>query len=239
MPADNLAIVLTGTIVPNAPFSTHNDPQTRRREYLAAIRFYSQFAPVYFLENSIYSLRDDAEFNQLANVMIRQRPPSTAPERGKGYQEFEMIDGWLLSEPQPPLRWIKITGRYLYRNFANLLADCGQEQRAKIIIDRCARFQSARSCLFYVATEFYLKHIAGIYRHCDDRSGEWIERVLYRQLAPLPPVNTRVFSVEPDLSAISGSTGSHMESKPARYKLKQLLRCLNYAVDQRQLWYAR
>ena len=116
MPPNDLAIVLTGTIVPSAPFTVHNDPRIRRREYLEAIRFYSEFAPVYFLENSPYPLGDDAEFNQFPNVRLRQRPLSTKPERGKGYQEFEMIDGWLLNEPQPPRRWVKITGRYLYRN---------------------------------------------------------------------------------------------------------------------------
>lgn len=239
MPVDDLSIVLTGTIVPNAPFTVHSDPQKRRREYLTALRFYNQFAPVYFLENSTYALSDDKEFNQLPNVKIRQRPISSLPERGKGYQEFEMIDGWLLNEPQPPQRWMKITGRYLYRNFVELLADCRPERRAELIIDRCARFQSARTCLFYVMTEFYLQHIASIYHRCDDESGAWIERVIYQQLASLPSPNTRVFSVEPDLIAISGSTGGHMESKPTRYLLKRMLRRFNYALDRRELWYAR
>jgi hypothetical protein len=239
MPIDDLAIVLTGTIVPNAPFTAHNDPQARRQEYLSALRFYSQFAPVYFLENSIYPLSDDAEFHQLANVMIRQLPPSKSPERGKGYQEFEMIDGWLLSESQPPPRWIKITGRYFYRNFAELLADCRPQHKAEMIIDRCARFQSARTCLFYVVTDFYLQHIAGVFHRCDDERGDWIEHVVYRQLASLPSSNTRVFFVEPHLTAISGSTGSYMQSKPIQYFLKQTLRRLNCRLDQRRLWYAR
>lgn len=237
---DDIAIVLTGTIIPNAPFTAYSDPLKRRREYLEAIRFYGQFAPVYFLENSTYTLSDDAEFNELANVAIRQRPISAAPGRGKGYQEFEMIDGWLISEPQPPLRWIKITGRYRYRNFARLLADCRSEHKAEMIIDRCARFKYVRSCLFYTTTEFYLKHIAGIYLGCDDEDADsWIEYVLYRRLASLPLSNTRVFSVEPHLTAVSGMTGTLMDTRPGRYLLKQVLRRVNYAFDQRRLWYIR
>lgn len=236
MPVDDLAIVLTGTIVPNAPFTAHNDPQTRRQEYLTALRFYSQFASVYFLENSIYPLSDDAEFNQLANVTIRQRPPSRSPERGKGYQEFEMIDGWLLSEPQPPPRWIKITGRYFYRNFTVLLSDCKHEQEAKMIIDRCARFHYARTCLFYVETEFYHERLAGIYLDCNDDLDETIERVLCRHLSSLPQAQVRLFSIEPRLTGINGTSGSSLEMKRATYLVKRVWRRANYLMNNRKLW---
>lgn len=237
---DDIAIVLTGTIVPNAPFTAYNDPQVRRREYLEALKFYSQFAPVYFLENSTYPLADDAEFNQLSNVMIRQRPVSALPERGKGYQEFEMIDGWLMNEAPPPSRWIKITGRYLYRNFAALLADCRREQTARIIIDQCPRSQKARSYLFCIETEFYREHIAGAYRECDDPSGNWIEYVLFRRLANLSASRMRqmrLFAAEPQLQAISGSTGGNLETPPLKFAAKQVLRRINYLFDQRMLWY--
>lgn len=239
MLVDNLAIVLTGTITPNAPFTVHNDPQIRRREYLEAINFYRKFAPVYFLENSGYPLIDDAEFNQFSNVMLRPRPRSTSPERGKGYQEFEMLDGWLADEPDQPRRWLKITGRYLYRNFARLLDDCHREQQAQIIIDRCALSRIARSYLFYIESDFYRDHLAGIYRECQDDAGEWIERVLYRHLAKLPDLKARIFSLEPRLTGVSGTTGSSIETQESRYLIKRILRKLNYWLDARQLWYTR
>jgi hypothetical protein len=236
MPIDDLAIVLTGTIVPNAPFTAHNDPQARRQEYLSALRFYSQFAPVYFLENSIYPLSDDAEFHQLANVMIRQLPPSKSPERGKGYQEFEMIDGWLLSESQLPPRWIKITGRYFYRNFANLMADCRNEYKAKMVIDRCARFHYARTCLFYVETGFYLNYLTGLYRNCNDNLNETVERVLYRYLTSLAASQVRLFSVEPRLMGISGTSGSSLAMKQSTYLFKRVWRKANCLVNNQKLW---
>lgn len=241
MPVDgkDLAIVLTGTIIPNAPFTAHNDPQRRRREYLEAISFYSRFAPVYFLENSSYRLADDEEFNSLPGVKLRQMPMSESPERGKGFQEFEMIDGWIANELQPPKRWIKITGRYLYRNFADVFADCRLERKASMIIDRCARSRIARSYLFSVESEFYRKHIAGIYRECDDDAGQWIERVLYRRLAELTSTDVRLFSIEPRLTGVSGTTGGSIETKASRYWIKRILRKLNYAIDRRQLWYTR
>ncbi len=239
MPVDDLAIVLTGTIIPNAPFTAYSDPQQRRREYLEAIRFYRQFAPVYFLENSSYPLGDDAEFNAYPDVMIRQRPTSTAPQRGKGYQEFEMIDGWLMDEPQPPQRWVKITGRYFYRNFAELLKDCRCRQQASIIIDQCPLSRIARTYLFYVKSDFYRAHLASLYRECDDSAGEWIERVFYRRLAGLPKAESRMFSIEPRLTGISGTTGGSIETRQSRYLIKRILRKLNFALDNHQLWYTR
>lgn len=238
LPTD-LAIVLTGTIVPNAPFTAHSDPQIRRREYLEAINFYRKFATVYFLENSTYALEDDAEFNKLSNVLIRKCPVSSSPERGKGYQEFEMIDCWLLSESELPLRWIKITGRYLYRNFSDLFENCCQQRQAQIIIDRCAFSQIARSYLFCVESEFYQQHIAGLYRECNDETGEWVERVLYRRLASLSKADARLFSLEPRLTGISGTTGGSIETQSSRYQVKRILRKLNYLLNCRQLWYTR
>ncbi|MEP7338561.1 MAG: hypothetical protein ABI977_12555 [Acidobacteriota bacterium] len=237
MPVEDIAIVLTGTIIPNAPFTAHNDPQVRRREYLEAIRFYRQFAPVYFLENSSYALGDDAEFNAFPDVMIRQRPTSIAPQRGKGYQEFEMIDGWLMDEPRPPRRWVKITGRYLYQNFASLLVDCRRQPQARILIDQCARSRKARGYLFCVETEFYRERIAGAYRECDDASGNWIEYVLYNCLSRVPDTQVRLFAEEPQLRAISGSTGGDLETPPVKFAVKRVLRWINYFFDEQRLWY--
>jgi hypothetical protein len=234
---DDLAIVLTGTIVPNAPFTAHNDPKIRRQEYLTAINFYRQFAPVYFLENSAYALESDGEFNQFPNVMIRHQPASTSPERGKGYQEFEMLDGWLCSEPHPPRRWMKITGRYLYPNIPMLLSDCRGEQSFRIVIDQCLRSRKARGYLFCVETEFYQKYLAGAYRDCDDASGEWIEYVLYRCLSKAPASQVRLFAEEPQLSAISGSTGGNLETPLMKFAMKKMLRRINYLFDKRRLWY--
>ena len=68
----NIAIVLTGTITPNTNLvNNHLDPQARRNEYLAAINFYRQFGEVYFLENSIYPLDRDPDFQDIPNVFIR------------------------------------------------------------------------------------------------------------------------------------------------------------------------
>jgi hypothetical protein len=111
----NLSIVLTGTIIPNTTLHTqYVDPEARRQDYLNAIHFYRNFAPVYFLENSSYDLKGDRAFQAIPKVTVHQFNASS-PARGKGFQEFEMLDQWIAIEPNLPKRWVKITGRYLER----------------------------------------------------------------------------------------------------------------------------
>jgi hypothetical protein len=64
---NKFAIVLTGTITPNSIRTTHVDTMMRRQEYLNAVKFYTKFAPVFFLENSCYSLDQDKEFSEIQN----------------------------------------------------------------------------------------------------------------------------------------------------------------------------
>jgi hypothetical protein len=234
-----MAIVLSGTIVPNAPFTPYAEPAVRRKEYLDAINFYGRFAPVYFLENSSYCLAEDAAFTERPMLAVRKFPPSKYRERGKGYQEFEMLDAWVASDPAIPSRWMKITGRYLYRNFPALLRDALENGSARMIIDRHKRSRFARSSLFYVETEFYREHLMGIYRACDDRTGVWIEHVLYQRLAGRRNDEVRAFAVEPRLTAIGGSSGVTLESRPHKYWIKSLLRRVNHFADRQFIWYVK
>jgi hypothetical protein len=235
--ANELTIVLTGTITPSLSFVEPADPVTRRSEYLAALDFYRQFAPVVFLENSGYQLQDDPAFQALSNVTPYKLPPSCLPERGKGYQEFEMLERWMRECGNLPARFMKVTGRYLYLNFTTLLADCRAGWPAQMVIDLCPRSGRALSSLFCVETHFFGKRLRGLYRECDDRAGNWIERVLYRQLSAYPANVVRSFAVEPDLSAVCGSTGQALAVSRGKYAVKQALRRLNCAIDRQRLWY--
>lgn len=236
MTAEQIAIVLTGTIIPNADFTVYADPQIRRSEYLQAVRFYRQFAPVWFLENSSWDLLSDSEFTSIPDLRLRKFPLSRFPERGKGYQEFEMLDRWLACEA-PPRRWIKVTGRYIYRNFEAVLNDCCNFSTARLLIDQQARAQVSRSAIFCIDTEFYQEYLRGLYQQCDDQSGAWIERVLYQRLLNCPASEVHMFSVEPWLAGISGSLGVSLERKLLRHRAKQLLRRINFAVDRSRIWY--
>jgi hypothetical protein len=234
-----LPIVLTGTVTPNAQFTVHNDPIARRREYLAAVRFYSNYAPVYFLENSEYPFEDDPEFLAFPSLQIRRFPRSLHYERGKGFQEFEMIDEWLRTESPRPARWLKVTGRYIFRNISSILRSCERSIHDPLVIDIVPRSRIARTHIFCIDSEFYMQRIFGRFRHCDDRKGRWIERVLYDELGHVSPLPSVTFGVEPALEARSGSTGAPIHVSDRAFGLKSLLRRANRVIDCRRLWYAK
>lgn len=235
----DIHIVLTGTIVPNANFTVVNDPSRRRQEYLQSIEYYSKFAPVHFLENSLYDIDNDAEFGSDDRVTIRQFPVSTHFTRGKGYQEFEMLDSWISSDSILPARWVKITGRYTVRNISEILMDCRRVPDVPFIIDLCRRSKIARTHLFCAETSFYKSHLLNSYKQCNDESGEWIERVLFKRILSWNESRTRTFSVEPNVTAVSGSTGANQEISPSRHRINSMLRSVNHVFDKRCLWYPK
>ena len=234
-----MPIVLTATIIPNLPGGAAENPEKRLAEYLTVRNFCLQHAPVIFLENSGYPLKKHSEWQETDRLRIHQYEKSEFPERGKGYQEFEMLDAWICSERQPPERWLKISGRYQVLNLKAILEECRHNQESSLVIDQLGRSRQARTYLFCTRTEFYHKRLMGRYRECDDRTGEWIERVLYRELEKEPRAAIRCFKTQPRLRAVAGSSGNHFSNGKFSWQAKQTLRRLNQLIDESRLWYAR
>jgi hypothetical protein len=236
MPGE-IPIVLTATVIPNGVTAAISDPESRLQEYMAAVAFYREFAPVFFLENSAYPLEKHPEFRQTERLQVRRFQPSANPEHGKGYQEFEMLDAWMSSEARPPGQWLKISGRYQFLNISNILAECRSEAGVPLIIDQARRSSMARTYYFCATTEFYRNEMKGLYRQCDDRTGEWIERILFRKLKRAGDV--RYFVTQPRIRAIAGGTGGSFPTGKGQWLFKQILRHLNRLADKRYLWHAK
>ncbi len=234
-----IPIVLTATVVPTVTGAAVVDPAARLAEYAKAVQFYVRHAPVIFLENSSYPLERHAEFRETARLRVRRFAPSANPERGKGYQEFEMIDAWLFSEPQPPARWLKITGRYQILNIPSLLAECRQDPDSGLIIDQVPRAGMARTYVFCARTDFYRERLRGLYQQCDDRTGAWIERVLFRELKGRPAAEVHLFVTQPRLDAKAGTSGAAFPTGRGQWLGKQILRRLNRLVDRQYSWYSK
>jgi hypothetical protein len=232
-----IAIVLTGTIVPNSILTVHTNSEIRRQEYLQAIRFYTQFAVVYFLENSIYPVEQDNEFLAIENLLIRKMPVSLFYEKGKGYQEFEMIDRWLEQEQDPPSTWFKISGRYVFENFGAILAECLNEQKHQLVIDQLFHHNFATTSIFWITTVYYLKHFKNIYKTCDDLVGEFIEIAIFKELAENPTDPIRLFTNVRKIKTVSGSTGKKINNSGIIYDLKVIARQINLLVSDRYILY--
>jgi hypothetical protein len=233
----NIAIVLTGTIIPNSILTIHTNSEIRKQEYLQAIQFYTQFATVYFLENSTYPVEQDNDFLAIENLLIRKMPVSLFHEKGKGYQEFEMIDRWLEQEQDPPLTWFKISGRYVFENFGDILAECLNERKHQLVIDQLFHHNFATTTIFWITTVYYLKHFKNIYKTCDDLAGEFIEIAIFKKLTENLDDPIRLFNHVRKITAISGSTGKKINNSGIIYTLKVIARRLNLLVSDRYILY--
>jgi hypothetical protein len=233
----SLPIIMTGTIIPNAISTKHVDLEDRRKEYLENIHFYSKFSTVFFLENSSYDLLSDPDFN-IKNVHLRKFKPSLYAEKGKGFQEFEMIDSWIKTEKNLPERWIKVTGRYKFLNFQQLLSDCEKNPYYDLIADRNYFFKLCHTHIFCVNSNFYKTTFLGLYNHCDDRVFNALELVVEREVTQHMS-SFRIFSVEPELVGISGTLGTDLKVSSIVYNFRKIARAINYKLDPKSIWYRR
>lgn len=236
---DEIPIVLTATVIPNNPGAGPVNIEARLREYISALEFYLRVAPVIFLENSSYPLEQHPEFQESDRLRVHRFQPSRSPERGKGYQEFEMLDAWISSEARPPKHWLKITGRYQILNISSILNECSENAGIGLLIDQIPRTTAARTYLFYVSTEFYKTKVHGLYRKCDDQAGAWIERVLFRELKGLPSSQVRAFATQLRLQATVGTSGQPFPVGRGQWFGKQILRRMNRLIDRQYLWYSK
>ncbi len=204
-----IPIVLTGTIAPNTLPVVHRDPQQRGREYRDAIQHYLGVGPVYFLENSGSPLLDDPFFSATPGLQTVRFPPSLGTRQGKGYQEFEMLDAFV-SKTLAADAFIKITGRYIYRNIGALLPWCVRQcPLAGIVIDMRWARRVASVSLFAVSRRFYLEHLLGAYREMDDATNRWAEHVVYDRVRTARA--GVFFRPAPVLRTTTGSTGEWID----------------------------
>ncbi len=213
-----IPIVLTGTIIPNSIIVTHSNWKIRRREYLDAITYYKKFSKVYFLENSHYDLSHDDKFSNDENFQCFKFKPSKEFERGKGYQEFQMLDEFVKHKLNEDC-FMKVTGRYIYKNFGDLFSFCLRSKcKYDLIIDAVMRRKRACTSLFYVKRSIYLQGLQCSYLEMDDSRGVWAEHIIYKVLQN---IDSYIYFPElPILNSISGSTGVKITTDDHTVKVK-------------------
>lgn len=223
--SDRVGIVLTGTIIPNANYVAVKSSQQRRSEYLAALKFYSSFGEVWFLENSGYNFDGDSAFLELKNVHIMKYPKSNQFDKGKGYQEFEMLDSFFTSDWQVgmPERFVKVTGRYIIRNFASIFRECQNEIRCDALVDAFQDRNVANTYLLYCTRKFYLRYMVKLFLQVNDSAGRYIEHVVFAMLKDKSP-KFHMFQHNPVLDAVSGSTGVTYHTSYLRHIINSLMR---------------
>lgn len=234
-------VVVTGTIVPNILIHGHEDwdsvkrqsqyenVNVRRCRYLETLALYAATLsePIYFLENSSYDFSADGEFQSLFkknNVKLLKFPVSQHVEMGKGYQEFEMLDKFIWNLSGQYQTFMKLSGRYQYRNIKTLV---GFKSKG-LMIDMHRKQKVAVTSIFLTTFDFYERHLIGLYLEADDRRGAWIERILYRKFSDKRFRQTvQLFPAEPDLIGLAQSGATQNDS--AVFRLKRSARTLERA----------
>ena len=151
-----------------------------------------------------------------------------------------MLNVWISTEQNLPASWLKITGRYIVQNIAAILAECARiPPECRMVIDQIGRARLARTQLFWVQTDFFRSHLSGLYQQCNDATGDWIERVLFRSLGQMDASSAKSFGTQPRLSGTWGSTGRRMNPGFFPFFVKACLRRINRLFDARYLWYPR
>jgi len=223
-------LIITGTVVPNVALAGHDDLAIRRQQYMRVLSFYSEVLDdaIYFLENSIYDIEGDDEFGRLLHdkrITLVKFPVSHEIERGKGFQEFQMIDEIVESLSCQYHSFIKVSGRYQYLNIKKL-TDSGC---AGLMIDMLRRQRVAITSMFYSTMAFYREYLAGLYLEVDDSQGQWIERRLYKRLKSRSCRQyAELFPVSPVLQIPGSSRGS--DRNTARGRVKCSIRCMERRI---------
>lgn len=228
----NRIILLTGTIKVNTNFVKIVDWKIRRKEYLKAINYYTNFGTVVFLENSTYDVENDKEFKKIKNCYIYKTNPSKYFDKGKGYQEFEMIDTFIKDNKYDYNEFIKVTGRYIIKDFGKIIDEISKEKNIDMIIDISKRHKQARTYLFFVKKSFYENYLLNLYKNANDLKGKYIEHVIYDNIMEnKDKYKFRMFFNEYNINSKSASTGIFYK-KQSNIKLfiKSCIRKLSYKI---------
>lgn len=219
-------LILTGTVIPNSSFVAHGNPTIRRQEYFEALSFYSSAVnePIYFLENSSYDFTEDYEFQTLFSgrkIELVKFPVSSEVERGKGFQEFEMIDGTIERLSKYYDSFFKISGRYKVTNIGEL-TDCDCHG---LIIDRYRRRGIAVTAIFCTTFEFYKKYLMSLYLKVDDSKGQYVERIVYDAIRDKNlGKQVQLLPRSPRIVGTTGSQGIKLEVNTPRLLIRSFLR---------------
>lgn len=112
---------------------------------------------------------------------------------------------------------IKVTGRYIVRNFPSLIAGL----KADVNIDLHRKMKVAITGFFGVSKTVYQEHFKGLYSQANDGEGRFIEHVLYDCITGGELINrTALLPENPDYRGVSGSYGQSLH----RNKYKMMVR---------------
>ena len=228
---NDAVICMTACIEPNTVLVSAVNVDERLADYKKCIQFYLDQTdiPIYFLENSDYSLDSDpdfVEFQNLERFKVLRFSPHPDTEKGKGFQEFYTLDRFVKDHLQSPY-FIKVTGRYIVKNVAELIANL----KAPVHIDLHRKMKVAITGFFAMEKSIYLEHFYGKYKDADDLAGRFIEHVVYDKIMNTDlKSKTALLPFNPQYRGVSGSYGGSLERNKYKMMVRGVERKLNRSL---------
>jgi hypothetical protein len=232
------AIILTATIIPNSIYTSHVNPENRLNDYITALKFYCNIFKkddVFFIENSEYDLDNNNLFNELKSTLkfkVIRFPKSNEFDRGKGYQEFEMLQKTIELLKNEYNFYIKITGRYIIKNIYNIT----KNYKNGYYIDLRTKTKAAEVYLLAFDIDSFNSNIFDAYKLVNDIQGIYIEQILFSN-AINTKIKSKVHLFTPLLSGISGSNSIILKRNIVRVILRNFERVFNRLIGKNQFFY--
>jgi hypothetical protein len=166
------------------------DPDTRRRDYEGALRFYARSLPgvkLVFCENSGADLAslEHAYYAEHSGgapqtEFLTFTGAGTDPSRGKGVGEAQILD-YAFSSSQllrPEDFVLKVTGRYAVSNIARLVSDFAGQDAPKIWCNLHGNLSWADSRVFGAPGKFFTQYLIPACQDIHDLHGRFFEHCL-------------------------------------------------------------
>jgi hypothetical protein len=210
-------VVMTATVVPSFTVAV-NQASIRVKQYESAIGFWqNQLTPddqLIVVENSGVDLLQN--YKRVDNgPSVRYVDASSTGElsitRGKGFAEAEMLQKLLPHLPAAESLY-KVTGRLVVRNFSRIAWPMPYRGRWLQVRMR-PTLDFADSRFFGADCETFGRLAANLPPMVDEEAGQWIEHALAREALSLigsGAATMRRFQTSPQISGISGSTGTRL-----------------------------
>lgn len=234
MDKQNKTVLLTGTINSTLYNNTGNmlkNISERYYMYTESIEAYikeSVFDNIVFAENSQYDFSAD-RFVKMAKKYNKKfeyvKCPSYIEEtirHGKSYGEARMIEDALKMSSllQENSTIYKITGRIFLKNSKDICKSLKKHRNEYIV------YMSKKWCftnIFKFNRADYISYWNNVWKKCDEKSGNDIERVFFKILDKNRNLDVGCFSVYPYFEGIQGATLKPYSGKIAERMIRSAL----------------
>lgn len=237
-PRTPVLLLLTATVdVGSTPYVSVSDPRVRLAEYTRGLRWYAGSRGhdgIVFCESSSHPLDPLRHAAGDARVeFLQPRDDLDGAPRGKGYGELSIVRHALEASnfvrlAGPDAIIVKITGRYVIRNIAALVASLRAGRPPDVVADLSKGLTRADTRICAFRAEFARRYLLPQQELVNDAKCYFVEQAFARavHLGIADGARWQPWRVAPDIDGTSGSAGRAYRRDPVRRLARAMMRRL-------------